>query len=731
MKKFVIIVLLLLLFYTRFVGLDWGLPYPMHPDERNMAVAVQQLNCPSFPSNYHQITNCFNPHFFAYGQFPLYLAYGGIQLSHLILGISAQPTYIEATISLRIISALSSILLIYVLLKIIELMTSNSERKTFSIQVLALIFLIFQPYAIQFSHFGTTESLLMLLYTLIVYYSLRLSSIGGSKHSTKHLFFLALFSGLALGTKTSSFLFLGIPLLIMSWGIFSTIGGIIEGAQKRAEKVRPAGVAAFEHFLGRFNYDGIYHKIISLFLYLLLTSFFFILSSPHSLLNWKDFIGSMNYESAVGLGTYKAFYTRQFENTIPILFQFEKILPYVLGWPQLIVGILGFIFLPWFTKQQVARAKGRPDMRASSPNGKGALTGMRVVTESVVLNQYNLLRFALLLSFLPVSFFYAKWTRFIAPSFPLFSLLAILFLIRFLRKNRVLISIVVFIAILPGIAYVSIYLAPDIRFTASEWIYKNIPAQSKILTETANVIDLPIIPPIYQNIPKNYLISSFNFYDLDVIPQLQSDLSEALKQADYIIIPSRRIFKNHPKNTYPLLADYYEKLFSLSGKYEKIIEFTSYPHIAFLGKNLIELPDENAEETWTVFDHPVTRIYKKKSKLEVVNNLNFSGYDKTSFKLSTTNLRLLVADTPKKWERGLMFVTNKNDIGGLDGMIFNFPDNQMRTFWNKNTLSHLTLYWISKGKVIGISDLPSITKTNTITTVSSPSEADTVIEIIK
>lgn len=726
-----IIVLLALLFYTRFVGLDWGLPYPMHPDERNMAVAVQQLNCTRFPANYQQITNCLNPHFFAYGQFPLYLAYGGIQLSHLIWGVSTQPTYIEATMALRIISALSSIFLVYVLLKIIELVTLKSENKTFSSQVLALIFLIFQPYTIQFAHFGTTESLLMLLYSLIIYYSLRLLSIGNSKHSTKHVFFLALFSGLALGTKTSSLLFLGVPLLVMIWDISNTIGGIIEGAQKRAEKVRPAGIAAFEHFLGSLNCDGIYRKIITLFIYLLFTSFFFILSSPHSLLNWNDFIGSMNYESAVGLGTYKAFYTRQFEGTIPVMFQFEKILPYVLGWPQLIMGLLGFVFLPWFTKQQVARAKGHPDTRASLPNGKGALAGMRAVTESVVLNQYNLLRFALLLSFLPVSFFYAKWTRFIAPSFPLFSLLAFVFLIYFLRKNKVLITLAMAVVILPGIAYLSIYLAPDIRFMASEWIYKNIPAQSKILTETANVVDLPIIPPTYQSSPNNYLISSFNFYDLDVVPQLQIDLSEALNQADYIIIPSRRIFKNHPKNTYPLLTDYYEKLFSPSGKYEKIAEFSSYPHITFFGKNLIKLSDENAEETWTVFDHPVIRIYKKKSELKVANNLNFSGYDKTSFKLSTINLRLLVADTPEKWEQGLMFVTNKKDIEGLDGMIFNFPDSQVRTFWNKNTLSHLTLYWIANRKVIGTSDLPSITETKTVMTVSSPSEADMVIEIIK
>ena len=42
-----------------------------------------------------------------------------------------------------------------------------------------------------------------------------------------------------------------------------------------------------------------------------------------------------------------------------------------------------------------------------------------------------------------------------------------------------------------------------------------------------------------------------------------------------------------------------------------VAEFTSYPEISFFGTTLIDFPDENAEETWTVFDHPVIRIYKK------------------------------------------------------------------------------------------------------------------------
>jgi uncharacterized membrane protein (UPF0127 family) len=454
----------------------------------------------------------------------------------------------------------------------------------------------------------------------------------------------------------------------------------------------------------------------------------------------------MNYESAVGLGTYIPFYTRQFVDTTPILFQFQKILPYVLGWPTLIGAILGFFFLPSFIGTsvingilQVARVKGtRQRAQNSKPAGYLEVLehwrGKLRVTESA--KYIDLLRFSLLLSFLPSSFFFAKWTRFIAPSFPLFSIFALLFLLHIFtvkKPSKLYIWGILIIIVCPAIAFLSIYISPDVRFTASDWIYKNVPENSKILSETANVIDIPIPSPNTSIKIKNYLLNSFNFYDLDITPQLQLDLSKALDDADYIIIPSRRIFKNHPKNTYPYISNYYEQLFSGVSGFKKVAEFSSYPKIELFGVTFFSLPDEEAEETWTVFDHPVIRVYKRMTNNEsqVSNQLNFSDYKTTNYKLQTTNYNLLIADTPKKWEKGLMYVKNKEDIGGLDGMIFNFSDSESRMFWNKNTLSHLTLYWIQNKKVIGVSDLPSITESGVITTVSSPSPADTVIEIMK
>jgi len=149
------------------------------------------------------------------------------------------------------------------------------------------------------------------------------------------------------------------------------------------------------------------------------------------------------------------------------------------------------------------------------------------------------------------------------------------------------------------------------------------------------------------------------------------------------------------------------------------------------------LRDEAAEETWSVFDHPTIRIYKKQLNSNVkaqmsnqIQNSKLKNHQTINYSLTTNHYSLLLADTPQKWQQGLMDVHSKEEIQA-DGMLFNFPESSKRIFWNKNTLVDLDLYWINKGKVLGQSYLPSITKTKNIITVQSPEKVDQVIEIIK
>ncbi|KKP53060.1 MAG: hypothetical protein UR42_C0001G0027 [Candidatus Roizmanbacteria bacterium GW2011_GWA2_33_33] len=524
----IFIALFLLLFYTRFINIGWGLPYPMHPDERNMANAIQTLNCKFsiFNFQFSNLRECFNPHFFAYGQFPLYLGYLIVYFLKFFDGDLGFPIgFQEAVFSLRIISAVASIINAIIIIKIIKVIT---KKESYLLSLISYLLIIFSPFAIQFAHFGTTESLLMLFYSLIIY----LSMLMFKRRTTDAVVWLALVSGLAVATKISSIIFIIVPTV--------TILSISRPWDRYKNLIKFGALAII----------------------------FTMLFSPHNFLNFRDFVNAMNYESDVALGKSLVFYTRQFFNTQPILFQLEKVFPYTLGWPVFILGSLGFLGLSWKDKK------------------------------------INLLRFAFLIYFIPSALIYAKWSRFMTPIFPIITIFAILFLLR-IKVINVIKIIIIIIAILPGIAYLQVYQNPDVRFQASDWIYKNIPNNSYILSETANVVDIPVLnpkseirnPKQIQNL--NYQIISFNFYDLDQSLELQLELSNHLEKADYIFVPSRRIFANHSKKTYPILNQYYEDLFSGKLGFEKVAEFSS------------GLNDEQAEETWTVFDHPVIRIYKK------------------------------------------------------------------------------------------------------------------------
>jgi uncharacterized membrane protein (UPF0127 family) len=105
-------------------------------------------------------------------------------------------------------------------------------------------------------------------------------------------------------------------------------------------------------------------------------------------------------------------------------------------------------------------------------------------------------------------------------------------------------------------------------------------------------------------------------------------------------------------------------------------------------------------------------------------------YDIKRILIDNKNFNVLVADSPSKWEYGLMNVKSKKDICGHDGMIFTFPIAMPQTFWNKNTLVDLDIYWMNGEKKVGQGKLPAITKSG-LTTVSSPEAVDRVVEIIR
>lgn len=106
---------------------------------------------------------------------------------------------------------------------------------------------------------------------------------------------------------------------------------------------------------------------------------------------------------------------------------------------------------------------------------------------------------------------------------------------------------------------------------------------------------------------------------------------------------------------------------------------------------------------------------------------HWMGYDVQDVVIEGKRYHLLVADTEEKQELGLMYVRR---LDGYDGMIFPFPDTSIKAFWNKNTLIDLNIVWMEDQTVVGKEVLPSIYKTGSPKTISSPAAVNTVVELL-
>lgn len=126
----------------------------------------------------------------------------------------------------------------------------------------------------------------------------------------------------------------------------------------------------------------------------------------------------------------------------------------------------------------------------------------------------------------------------------------------------------------------------------------------------------------------------------------------------------------------------------------------------------------------------VSRYITHPSRASQSCKTHHDSYRVESLDVHDKTYTLLVADSPSRWRYGLMNIRNKREICGHDGMVFYFPIAVPQTFWNKNTLVDLQVYWMNKGTIIGETMLPSVTDSG-VQTITSPDAADTVVEIIR
>jgi len=96
---------------------------------------------------------------------------------------------------------------------------------------------------------------------------------------------------------------------------------------------------------------------------------------------------------------------------------------------------------------------------------------------------------------------------------------------------------------------------------------------------------------------------------------------------------------------------------------------------------------------------PYFRTPRALSKLENIFRIVFGLPSKSSITLKDIPLVVEMSQTTKQWEKGL---SDRNDLGELDGMLFTFPQYHVPIFWMKDMHFPLDMIWISGGKVVDI-----------------------------
>lgn len=424
--------------------------------------------------------------------------------------------------------------------------------KSKKVALFSAVFTSLSVGAVQAAHFATTETILTLAAALLAYFILVIQQKQGW---AKGYFWSGLTIGLATGAKLSALIFL------------------------------PAYALGHVTNLSR---PMFFKRNLSFVASLTLAGIIFIITNPYSILDNEGFLSSFYFEKQIATGELPVFFTTQFKNTTAYVFQIVKIFPWIIGWPITILGFLGLIRL------------------------------VVLGTKKRRLEEYVIFAFLPLFYFAYTASLYVKWTRYMIPMLPFLAIGASHILKKVLSKKNlaatlIILGLIVHQTLHTG-AFMSIYTSPDTRIAASAWIHQNIPEGSKLLLEPNDVVALPLDVDNLEN--RTYGLSWYDFYSLDDGGQIEKqikldNLAVALAENDYLVIGSRRIYANRMNKGFPITNQYYSLLFSENLGYKLVQTVSSYPKI--MG---IKFNDDNAEETFQVFDHPKILIYKNMKNLD-------------------------------------------------------------------------------------------------------------------
>jgi hypothetical protein len=580
--KFKLYLVLLLAIFFRFYGLSWDQGFHLHPDERMITMVVTELRWPQTPEEWQSLftpQGVLNPHFFAYGSFPLYF----LKLSGWLFSFLNPKwlTYDWINLLGRGISVLADLGVIY----LVYLIGKNiwSSR----IGLWGAIFYSLAVFPIQAAHFYAVDSLLNIfilttLYCLLLFYQ---------KPLFKNAVIVGIFFGLSLATKVSATVLLaaiGIALVVDLIFVFIKRIRQIRLVPKIHQELFSFLAWLFSAFKTP-KKEELFRILFSCFKYGLMititTIFVFLVFEPYALIDFPTFWRQTQEQRAMTKNAYVFPYTLQYVGTTPYLYHLKNLVFWGMGIPLGIFSILGTLFLVAKMIKEVPQP-GKENQEA----------------KIVILLSF------LLVYFLVVGQFAIKFMRYLLPLYSLLCLFAAWFLFQLPGiYKKIFLTLTLGFSLLWAISFITIYSQPNTRVSASNWINKDIPQGSKLAVEHWD-----------DRVPMwgNYQFLEMPMYEPDASASKWQLVEQNLAQADYLILASNRLYVPLPKLTdckkykvcYPKTAQYYQQLFAGQLGFRKVAEFSSYPTLSLLGLAII---DDSADESFTVYDHPRIIIFKR------------------------------------------------------------------------------------------------------------------------
>jgi len=503
----------------------------------------------------HFFTNL-NPDFFNYGSLPIYLLAAIGQCIEIILRVPLF-NYNGLLFLGRTLSTIFDIFTLLIVFKIAHFLF-HKKAAFFAFFVYAVAF-----FPIQNAHFFVVDPLVTFFLVATVYSLL----LHVRKSSKRTVLFTAVFYAMALATKVSALAVY--PIIIL---------GLLAPYYANALKHNKDKNMFYTLITATIQQLG------TIIVFHVLLLIFHFISMPYAYINMHQFIQDITLQMRMNTNAYIFPYTLQYVGTMPYVYYLKNIFLWGMG--------------PFFSILTIL----------------GCMTLIKSKTKKVL----PLLLFLAfyVLYFLVLGKSAVKFMRYMLPLYPFFAVFAGVALAS-IFNSKLPMRFAALALCLFGFTYtlmfMHIYAKRNTRLQATSWIISNVPPRTTIALEHWDD-QVPL------GAPQGY----YNFVQLPLYNQPDNEakwktINSMLNSSDYIVIASNRLYVpithlvdcDRYAVCFPLASQYYTDLFSEKRGFKKIKEFSEYPTLT-IGSLKLQLNDQGADESFTVYDHPKILIFKKK-----------------------------------------------------------------------------------------------------------------------